>query len=38
MTKNKKTKSNKIVTDPLGSWTGKPEDPHEKPEQDADDL
>ena len=24
--------------DPLGSWTGKPADPLEKPVQDADDL
>ena len=26
------------VNDPLGSWTGVPEDPYEKPTQDADDL
>ena len=25
-------------TDPLGSYTGVPEDPYEKPVQDADDL
>ena len=25
-------------TDPQGSWTGKPEDEHELPVQDADDL
>ncbi len=25
-------------TDPQGSWTGKPDDPMEKPVQDADDL
>ena len=25
-------------TDPLGSYTGKPEDPSEEPVQDADDL
>ena len=25
-------------TDPLGSWTGKPENEHERPVQDADDL
>lgn len=25
-------------TDPLGSWTGRPLDPYEKPVQDADDL
>lgn len=28
----------KIVTDPLGSYTGRPSDPYEKPVQDADDL
>ena len=27
-----------IDTDPLGSWTGVPDDPMEKPIQDADDL
>lgn len=27
-----------IPTDPLGSWTGKPENPDEEPVQDADDL
>lgn len=32
--KNKK----KIVTDPFGSYTGRPWDPYEKPVQDADDL
>lgn len=25
-------------TDPLGSWTGVPENPDELPQQDADDL
>lgn len=25
-------------TDPLGSYTGRPLDPHDLPEQDADDL
>jgi len=25
-------------TDPMGSWTGRPLDPHEVPVQDADDL
>ena len=25
-------------TDPNGSWTGRPENPYEKPVQDADDL
>lgn len=28
----------KVLTDPLGSYTGRPEDPLEKPVQDADDL
>ncbi len=28
----------KIPTDPLGSYTGVPDDPHDRPEQDADDL
>lgn len=27
-----------IVTDPNGSYTGRPKDPFEKPIQDADDL
>lgn len=27
-----------IVTDPFGSYTGRPIDPEEKPVQDADDL
>ena len=27
-----------IITDPLGSYTGLPEDIYEKPVQDADDL
>ena len=27
-----------VVTDPLGSYTGVPLDPHEVPVQDADDL
>lgn len=27
-----------IVTDPNGSYTGRPKDPGEKPVQDADDL
>lgn len=26
------------TTDPLGSWTGVPEEPEEEPVQDADDL
>ena len=29
---------NEIQTDPNGSWTGIPENPNEKPIQDADDL
>ena len=28
----------RINTDPNGSYTGRPEDPYEKPIQDADDL
>lgn len=31
-------KKKKISTDPLGSYTGVPEDKYEKPVQDADDL
>lgn len=31
-------KKEKIITDPLGSYTGRPADPTEKPIQDADDL
>lgn len=31
-------KKQKIVTDPNGSYTGRPVDPTEKPIQDADDL
>ncbi len=27
-----------IKTDPLGMWTGVPDNPYEKPVQDADDL
>ena len=34
---NKKNKE-KIVTDPFGSYTGRPADPMEMPIQDADDL
>ena len=34
MEKNKK----KINTDPQGSYTGRREEPYEKPVQDADDL
>ncbi len=32
------TAYNSINTDPQGSWTGVPEDPYDKPIQDADDL
>lgn len=32
------TRDNEINTDPLGSWTGTPNDPYEMPIQDADDL
>ncbi len=28
----------RIDTDPLGSWTGTPDDPNDTPVQDADDL
>ena len=28
----------RIDTDPLGSWTGTPDDPTDTPVQDADDL
>lgn len=41
MMKKKKTDDNldaRIVTDPFGSYTGRPTDVHEKPTQDADDL
>jgi len=31
-------KEKTIVTDPNGSYTGRPQDPEEKPIQDADDL
>lgn len=31
-------KKKKIDTDPQGSYTGRPEEPYEKPVQDADDL
>lgn len=31
-------KKQKIITDPNGSYTGRPADPTEKPIQDADDL
>ena len=31
-------KKEKIIVDPFGSYTGRPENPNEKPVQDADDL
>ena len=34
----KRSSGSRIVTDPLGSWTGVPEDPDDLPVQDADDL
>ena len=34
----KKEKENAIITDPQGSYTGRADDPLEKPIQDADDL
>ena len=37
--KNKKVENDEgINTDPLGSWTGVPDDPEELPVQDVDDL
>ena len=34
-----KEKESRIISDPLGSWTGVPmDDVHDKPVQDADDL
>ena len=36
--KNGKRKDKEINTDPLGSWTGTPENLEEMPIQDADDL
>ncbi len=34
-----KDKEEKIITDPFGSYTGRPKNgPYEKPIQDADDL
>lgn len=38
MSNKEKKKSEKIITDPFGSYTGKPIDPLERPIQDADDL
>lgn len=35
---NPVTEEQQSRTDPLGMWTGVPEDPYEKPVQDADDL
>lgn len=31
-------KKEKIISDPNGSYTGRPTDPNDKPIQDADDL
>ena len=33
-----KEKKKKVDTDPFGSYTGRSDDPNEKPVQDADDL
>ena len=33
-----KEKDKRIKTDPMGSYTGRAEDPYETPVQDADDL
>lgn len=38
MMKDKKDPIKKLNTDPLGSYTGVPENPCEVPVQDADDL
>ena len=38
MKENKKKCTEKIETDPLGSYTGRPADPKDAPVQDADDL
>lgn len=39
MAKKKDTKTEAvIVTDPFGSYTGRPAEPFERPVQDADDL
>ena len=35
---NEKKKKEGIVTDPFGSYTGRPVDSQERPIQDADDL
>ncbi len=35
---SKFAKKSRIDTDPLGSWTGTPDDPEDKPVQDVDDL
>jgi hypothetical protein len=36
--KERENNSGKIISDPDGSWTGTPQNPNEKPVQDADDL
>lgn len=38
MSKQKDKKQEIISTDPNGSYTGRPQDPNERPIQDADDL
>ena len=38
MSKQKDKKQEIICTDPNGSYTGRPQDPNERPIQDADDL
>ena len=38
MKQKARKESDTIITDPFGSYTGKPIDPNEKPIQDADDL
>jgi hypothetical protein len=38
MSKKNENSTERIVTDPFGSYTGRPVDRNEKPVQDADDL
>lgn len=38
MTRKKPEKSDVIISDPFGSYTGRTLDPEEQPIQDADDL
>lgn len=38
MKEKERSSDSDIKTDPLGSYTGRPADPEDKPIQDADDL